>query len=400
MPWRISCPMDERVKFIAMLLERGDMSMSRACQAFAISRKTGYKWLNRYRQDQHAGLAELSRAPRSNCRAIDQRTGEIIVALRRRYPYWGAKKLRVLLLRDFPAVRCPSASSIGCLLQREGLIKPRHRRLPGIRVAREDFLPMHDANQVWCVDFKAPIVTGQGRGYAPLTVSDGASRFLLECRFSGMKGEQLWPRFELLFRSYGMPAAIRSDNGPPFASTGLQGLTPLAIKWCRLGIKLERTRPAHPEENGRHERLHGSLSQYLGSQPRPPDLSSLQRQLDLFVYEYNNIRPHQALGGQTPSSCYRASSRRYPERIPEPEYACGWHVRRIRNNGYVHFKGRFIYMSDALDGQLVGITEMQNGDYLVKFCALSLGLIDRNTYKFKRFSPCLKARGKDKANKT
>lgn len=392
MPWQASCIMDEKVKFIAMLLERPDMSMSQVCASFGISRKTGYKWVSRYHQDPEHGLLERCRAPHRHPQAIGAEQGQMIVAARQRFPYWGPKKLRLFLLREHPSQAWPAASSIGELLKREGLVKPRRRRSSGIKVERPDFLPMNACNQVWCVDFKGPVCADRCFS-EPLTVMDGASRYLLDCRLTGKSGAEVWPRFELLFRRYGLPRAIRSDNGSPFASTGLHGLTPLAIKWVKLGIDLERIRAGHPEENGRHERLHRSLNEYVRHKGAGcGSRASLQGCLDAFSVEYNEIRGHESLEGRTPDECYQGSERVYPERLPEPDYGVGVEVRRVRHSGAVRFKGRVIYVSESLIGELVGISEQEDGGWLVRFHHLDLGVIDPVKHKFSGFRPALKGR--------
>ena len=362
MPWKESYVMDEKVKFIAMLLSRSDMSMSCVCASFGISRKTGYKWLRRYQAGEVQALAERSRAPHGNARAISPAIRLALMDARQRFPYWGPKKLRFFLMSQQPEQLWPAASTIGDL-------------------------HMSYANQVWCADFKGPLYGKAGRGFEPLTISDGFSRYLLDCRLTLHDSAHVWPRFELLFRAYGLPEAIRSDNGPPFASMGLLGLTPLAIKLVKLGIKLERSRPGHPEENGRHERMHRSLSEYMQSQPPAANESVMQRQLDAFTHEYNTLRSHESLGNRTPHACYNGSGRVYPERLPAPQYPAHCAVRSVKHNGQVHFKGKFIYVSESLAKEKIGIDQTEQGDYIAYFYNLALGKIDPSKGKFTRFTP-------------
>jgi transposase InsO family protein len=375
--------MDERVMFIGECL-RGELPMTVLCERYGISRKTGYKWLERYRSDPEHGLADRSRAPHRPAHGIDGETAAAIIAVRRRYPYFGPRKLLVVLQRRHPGVAWPAASSIGDLLRREGLSAPRRRRRSAVPVTRP-FLEVHAPNDVWCADFKGWFRTADGTRCDPLTISDAHSRFLITCRIVAPTTEGVLPWFERAFREHGLPLALRTDNGPPFASTGAGGLSRLSVEWIKLGIKLERIDPGAPQQNGRHERLHGTLKAQTS---RPPAATPRQQQIrfDRFREHYNHERPHEAHGQETPASCYSPSPRPYPDRIEEPWYDADDAVRRVHSNGEIKWRGDTVFISETLAGEPVGITETADGDWIVCFADINLGVIERRSKKLRRFT--------------
>lgn len=364
--------MDERAIMIGEYLS-GDYSISQLARRRGISRKTAYKWIGRYAQRSVEGLRDLSRAPRHHPNAITVAMEERILEWKARYPLWGAPKIHSQLshLED-----CPAESTVGNILQRWGLTRQRRQRRrasPGVCSWEEP----NEANELWCADFKGWFRTGDGRRCDPLTISDAFSRYLLCCRgICGSIGvEVVKPLFEVTFRKYGLPRGIRTDNGSPFASTGLGGLSVLSVWWLRLGIKLERIEPGCPEQNGRHERLHRTLKEAVIS-PAAPNFSAQQRSFGFFEQEYNHERPHEALGQRPPASVYRPSPRDFPERLMEPEYSDEWQVRAVRQNGEIRWQGRKVYVSCALCGQRIGLEPIDDGLWKVHFMTVELGRLD------------------------
>jgi putative transposase len=383
MPWRETCTMDERLKFMAAWLE-GVESRSRLCEHHGISRKTGYKWASRYAADPLGGLVDRTHVPLNIPHKLEAGVAALIVALRQQRPSWGPRKLRAVLMRGDPERGWPAASTIGDLLRREGLVQRRRRRLSPL-VQTQPFATVTQANDTWCVDFKGWFRTGDGARCDPLTVSDAYSRYLLGCRIVPPTGEGVQPVIEHLLREHGLPDAIRSDNGPPFASTAAGGLSRLSVSWLKLGIRLERIEPGCPEQNGRHERMHRTLKAET-AQPPAADPMAQQACFDVFRQVYNEERPHEALGQVPPAAVWRPSSRSYPARIEDPIYRPDHAVRRVRSNGEIKWGGNLVFISDALIGELVGIAETETGDWIVRFIDLDLGIIDRRTCKLRRFT--------------
>jgi len=383
MPWNETCIMDQRTMFIGECL-RGELPMSVLCERYGISRKAGYKWLARYRADPANGLQDRSRAPLRPANGLSVEVVEQIVALRRRYPFYGPRKLLVELRRRDPAREWPAASTIGDVLRREGLSEPRRRRRSATP-ATQPFLDVTAPNDVWCADFKGWFRTRDGQRCDPLTITDADSRYLLDCRIVEPTSPGVAPRFRDAFREFGLPLAIRTDNGVPFASSGAGGLSRLSVEWLKLGIKLERIDPGAPQQNGRHERFHRTLKQQT---TRPPSETPSEQQLrfDLFREHYNGERPHEALGQVTPASRYTASPRPYPSRVEDPWYDADHAVRRVRGSGEIRWGGDLIFISEVLVGDPVGIAETENGDWIVRFADIDLGIIDRRSKRLRRFT--------------
>jgi transposase InsO family protein len=382
--------MSERVKFVAAYLEY-EVRFTDLCRDFGVSRKTGYKWVRRYEADGAGALEERSRAPHTHPNAVPANAVQAILSIRRRHPRWGPRKLRVILKRQQPRLALPAASTIGDLLKRHGLVRKRRR----IRRSSPygDRLRQYDApNAVWCADFKGGFPVG-GERCQPLTISDGFSRYLLRCQALRHSLHRYTQRvFESAFCEYGLPRAIRTDNGPPFSTLAPGGLSRLAVWWIRLGIRPERIRPGRPDQNGRHERMHSTLKAETARPPRS-SFSAQQRAFDRFQAEYNDERPHEALGQEVPASLYRPSLRGYPRRLPEVEYPAHFETRLAYPNGVISFGTSQWYVSACLAGERVGLEPCVDGRWRVHFGWVPIGVLDprqaaeRRDRQFGRLTP-------------
>jgi putative transposase len=385
MPWREVCSVDERMRLMAALAAQED-SVSELCEDFGISRKTAYKWWARYQQYGFEGLLERSHSPKVVPWAITGVQAEAIIGLRRAHTSWGPKKLRAWLMQRAPEQEWPAPSTIGELLRREQLSQPRKRR----RHARPTARPLRtafSANDIWCTDFKGPFHTRDGARCDPLTVTDAYSRYLLCVKAVSKAGyDDCRSELERVFREYGLPRAIRSDNGPPFASSGVTGLSRLSVWWLKLGIMPERIEPGRPEQNGRHERMHKTLKAECASPPQA-DRCSQQRCFDQFRDEFNRQRPHEALGQTAPATHYTPSPRSYPARLEDPAYPADYQPRRVRHTGMIKWQGATVFLSEALSNEVVGVVETNDGDAEVYFGPMMLGLIDGVSLKLRRSQP-------------
>jgi len=384
MAWRQTCPVDERLSLM-LELDRGERSMSELCRVLGVSRKSGYKWLARYREQGVNGLADRSRAPLNHPNAVDEALVDPIVQLRRRYPDWGPQKLRLWLQRRHPERGWPVSSTLAEILKRAGLVKPRRmvrRAVPfGAPLAHAD-----RPNALWSADFKGHFRTGDSRYCYPLTVSDNYSRYLLECRaLTGYRFIDVRPWFERVFREYGLPQAIRTDNGAPFASKGVAGLSRLTVWWIKLGIIPEHIEPGKPQQNARHERMHGTLKR-AACRPRT-DAAGQQQLFDCFRNDYNTERPHQALKGQTPAMCHQRSSRPYPEKLPELEYPEGMYLRRVLPSGDLRWLGQRMHCSEALIGETVGLRLIEDGLWLLYVGPIAVGRLDARVARIEPIKP-------------
>lgn len=373
MGWKETRVHDERMKFI-LEVEAAERPLAEICRAYGISRKTGYKWIGRYEQEGVAGLADRSRAPHHRPNAIAEPIQQQVLELRSERPYWGERKLHSVLDRERPQQHWPAPSTIGSLLKRHGLTHPQRRRrraTPSVELSEAV-----EPNQVWAIDFKGHFLTGDGQRCDPLTISDTASRYLLRCQaVEKTDFAHVRALLEATFREYGLPQAMRSDNGPPFASVGLGGLSRLAVWWIRLGVLPERIEPGHPEQNGRHERLHRTLKRETASPPRATGRAQ-QKAFDAFRQQYNQQRPHEALEMNTPASVYLPSPRAYPARLPEIEYPEGFQTRRVQPHGDIKFGNRGIFLSEVLAGEVVGLQEQEQG-WKIWFGPVELAWLDR-----------------------
>lgn len=378
MPWKVSHPVSERMRFVVRL-QNGER-MTDLCQEYGISRKTGYKFWERFKDRGPVGLIDESRAPRRVVRKTPAAIEELIVTARQAHPNWGGRTLKAVLERQQPGLVLPSAGTVSDILKRRGLVTGRSRpRRPARRPGEgKPFLTVPDApNEVWAVDYKGQFRLGNGKYCYPLTATDLHSRFLLAVQaLESTDDEGARETFTEIFREHGLPLIIRSDNGSPFASTGLAGLTRLSAWWLRLGITHQRTQPAHPQQNGQHERMHRTLK---AETTRPAGQNPLQQQerFDDFRREFNEVRPHQALDMKTPAEVHRPSERQLPDPLPEPEYPLHDDVLLVGSEGHIRLpRSRQVFLSKALVGQSVGVREQDDGRWLVTFATLDLGTFD------------------------
>lgn len=381
MPWNETCVMQERIKFI-MSVSEGVYSMSELCRYYNISRKTGYKWLDRYRQGGMSNLSDHSRAPIHHPHETSVEVKDAILAIKERFPSWGARKIRTRLERIHPGWGCyPAISTIGLFLRKQGLTCSIKRR----RKCTPTEFPLTQgcySNHVWSADFKGHFKTGDGRRCNPLTISDDASRYLLCCfHLERANGPLTQKQFQRIFQEYGLPEVIRTDNGSPFASVGLGGLSRLSYWWIRLGIHPERIEPGHPEQNGRHERMHKTLKSQT-AKPPAQTIRQQQKRFDAFRREYNEQRPHEALQMNTPSENYRRSPRPFPRRLPEISYPDHMRVTRVQMHGDINYKCQRIFVTESLYDEYVGIEPVVSEDTsLLWYCDYLLGGIDHRDWK-------------------
>jgi transposase InsO family protein len=373
MPWKETSVMDERMRFVIRL--KDGESMASLCREFGISRKTGYKILDRYEECGLEGLSDRTRRPHRYANQLPEQIESAIVHAKKEKPHWGARKIRERLLRNLPHdIKVPARSTIHTILVRHGLVSNGSR----LRT-RAQGTPLSvglGPNDLWCTDFKGEFQLANKQYCYPLTVTDHASRYLLLCEaLESVKERTAFTAFERLFQERGLPLAIRSDNGVPFASpNGLFNLSKLSVWWLRLGISIERIKPGHPQQNGRHERMHLTLKKEA---TRPAGANILQQQatFDAFINEFNNERPHEALDMQYPAELYTPSPRQY-DGIPDPDYPFHDQTIVVTNCGRLCLLRKKINLSTSLAGQAVGIKEVDDGIWLVSFMQYDLGYID------------------------
>ena len=384
MPWQELSPMEQRLQLVRDYLS-GLFSMTELAEQYAVSRKTAYKWVARYAASdgQVEALADQSRRPHTSPHATDPTVVEALLALRRRYPRRGPKKLLPMVGRAHPNWRLPSRSTVSKRLNAAGLVPPPRRRAPPGRLAAA-LAPLTGPNGTWTTDFKGQFRLGDGQYCFPLTLRDGWSRFVLRC--DGLLAPTLSEtqrRFTQAFAEYGLPDRVRSDNGIPFAGVGVAGLSRLAIWWIRLGIVPERIAPGRPDQNGSHEQFHAVLK---AETARPPaaTLRAQQRRFDRFRRDYNQERPHEALQQQPPASVYTPSRRPLPERLPPVEYPGHLEVRRVSSAGCVTWRGAPVFISETLSGEWVGLEEVDDGVWTLFFATVALARFDE---RHRRFHP-------------
>jgi len=379
MPWKETCAMDQRIQFTSDYLS-GDYSKQELCEAYGISRPTGDKWIRRYALEGAAGLRERPRAPHTHPNATPEWMCQRIIEMKLAHQSWGPKKVIDRLQVIEPSTRWPADSTAGEILKRVGLVKPRTKRR---RVApySQPFGACREANQTWSADFKGDFKLGDGRRCYPLTISDNYSRFLFQCQGLYRTGSAVvCPWFEWVFREYGLPQAIRTDNGAPFASLAVGGISALSKWWIQLGIRPERIRPGTPSQNGRHERMHRTLKDAT-LQPPGANLVTQQRQFDAFIYEYNWERSHEALNRKTPGSVHQCSNRPYPTRIAPVEYGAEYTVRQVRHNGEIKWRGQLIYVSEVLAKEPIGLKPISDDQWELRYSFHRLGILDMRTLK-------------------
>ena len=378
MSWNRTDPMLERCKLITAY-DSGLYSVGELADRYRVSRKTVSKWLERFQREGATGLLERNRAPKSSPTRTDPRLVEQILRLRCQHPTWGARKLRVLLEREQPGIVLPAPSTIAAILAQHGLVEKRPPRRRPQPVSHRPQLEAPAPNAVWCVDFKGEFRLGTGPYCYPLTLTDAYSRFVLGCYALPATAHAATKRcIERLLRDYGLPLAIRSDNGTPFVSRSIGGISRLNVWWMKLGIIHQRIQPGHPEQNGRHERMHRTLK---AETTRPP-AESMRAQHERFQQwrqQFNSERPHEALNYQTPAAVYHCSARTYPERLPTPAYAGHCQVRRVSSDGTFGFDARHLFLSTVLAGEAIALEEVDDGVWNILFFDHLLGKYDQRS---------------------
>ena len=375
MPWKETSVPNLRAEFID-LYSTGEYSITDLCKVFGISRVTAYKLIRDFNEKGSSALLDKPRAPHSHPNATPTEIEERIKECKNKHPKWGPKKLKAYLSRQDQESSWPATSTIGEILKRSGLTVPRRRVTKRALALPIGPLMDSDPNLTWCADFKGQVTLGNGQWCYPLTITDACARMLLRChclRSTATVGAK--PVFLGAFREYGLPEAIRTDNGTPFTGSGIGGLTPLAIWWMRLGIRLDRTQKGHPEQNGRHERMHRELKD-CAINPPEYDMNSQQRVFDKFRDEYNNERPHEGISMDTPASRYAGSPREYPVILPEMEYPEGMIIRKIRYDGCMRWKNRCLYLSEALQGEPIGLDRLDERHLVIYYGPMALGVLD------------------------
>ncbi len=379
MPWSEITPMDQKTQFIADFLRRS-LTITELSALYNVSRKTAYKWIDRYLQRGPGGLEELTRRPRHMARATPKKVVDLILQARRRHPSWGPKKLLALIRRRQPSSTLPHRSTVSDILRRHGMVPAQRRRRhighPG-KTQAEIYAP----NDVWNADFKGHFKTKNGIYCYPLTVTDSFSRYLLCCQgLDSTAVAKAKPMFTRLFKEFGLPKRIRSDNGVPFATYTLARLSRLSAWWIRLGIMPMLIEPGCPQQNGSHERMHRTLKAET-TKPVAGSLSSQQRKFNVFREEFNNVRPHEALDMETPASCYQHSRREMPDKLPALEYPDRFEVRYVSDNGGIRGNCDWVNVSMACIGEYVGLEEIDNGLWNVYFGPLKLGRLNERTMR-------------------
>ncbi|MDX2438387.1 MAG: IS481 family transposase [Acidobacteriota bacterium] len=369
--------MKERMRFV-VALESGLYSMSEACERFGISRVTGYKWWNRFCGGDK-GLEDWSRRPQSSPGRTPQGIEALVIELRKAHTTWGPEKLLEVLSRRHPGVQLPARSTTAAILKREGLIEKRrvrrNHRHPG-----QPYVEAYEPNDLWTADYKGEFKTLDGRYCYPLTIADQESRYLIASEgLLSTRGRWARPVFEKVFRKNGLPKAILTDNGPPFAVwNAICGLSALGVWWIQLGIQHYRIEPGKPQQNGRHERMHRTMK---AEATRPPGahLRSQRKKLDAFRNEFNEVRPHQALGNKTPAEVWRPSARPYPRKTPKPEYAEHHEKRRVTSVGHIRFKNQMLFLSSNLLGETVALEEIDDRIWSIYYYDVLIARLDERT---------------------
>ena len=371
MPWKEELPMDQKTQFISEYL-RDSLSFTELCQRYHISRKTGYKWINRYQALGPAGLLDRSRRPHSSPDRTPEAVRMAVCEARRHHPSWGAKKLLKLLERKEPHCSWPSRWTVCEILKREGLVRQKTRRRKVGHPGKPTSIATA-SNEVWCVDFKGEFKTRDGRYCYPLTVTDSYSRYLIGCQgLLSTETRGAKEVFARLFKKYGLPEAIRSDNGTPFASTALGRLSQLSVWWIRLGIRRELIEPGKPQQNGQHERMHRVLK---AETTRPPAarLAQQQRLFNGFQREYNEERPHEGIGLKTPASMYEPSARLLPKEVPALVYPAHFETRLVSKNSGIRWNSQWVAVSQTCAGLHVGLEQVDHGLWDVYLGPVKLG---------------------------
>ncbi len=375
MPWKETCPVDQRVEMVGDWL-KNESTIIELSRMYGVSRVTIYKWLNRFKAEGPAGFQEHSRAPHQHPNTVPAEIVQILVSTRLNHQRWGPKKIRDWLREQRPDEEWPALSTMSVIFKREGLVKPRRIR-HAVEAYSRPFLECDRTNKVWSADFKGQFRTADGKMCYPLTITDNFSRFVLLCR--GLRRptyDQVRPWFESTCRRYGLPEAMRTDNGSPFASVGLGGLSRLSVWFIKLGIRPERIEPAHPEQNGRHERMHRTLKEATTIPPQA-NLGDQQKAFNSFVEEFNFERPHEALGMKKPGAVYETSERSYTSKTVPMKYRPELAVRQVRSSGEIRWQGKRLYISQALAGERIGLLQSnEEHRWEISYGFQKLGVLD------------------------
>lgn len=376
MPWKDVTAMDAKLRFVKAFyaeVESGLKSMAALCREHGVARKTGYMLIARHTEFGLRGLAPRSRAPHSGRHWYEPDLIASVIELREEFPHWGAETILDALQRVDPDIDRPSPSTAHEWLRHAGLIDRtrRTRRFP--HPGKPPQVPIERPNQQWSVDFKGHFRTSDRRKCYPLTIADSFSRYLLECQaLTTTAFEAVWPCFERLFRTCGLPETILSDNGTPFSSNSVKRLSKLSVRWIRLGITPRLTQPGCPQQNGRHERIHAHMDRLVCSHPAR-DAVKQQKYFDWFIDHHNNVRPNRALAGRLPSEVYVPSPRTYPKRLPQLEYPAHVQIRRVRSSGEIRWDGQWFFLSEALVGEFVAFERVDNDLWILRFGPIELG---------------------------
>ena len=375
--------MEERVAMFRDW-DSGAFTVTELADLYGVSRETFYVWKRRRESGEEDWFEEYSRAPQSCPHVTSAKQLEAIVAMRKRFPRFGPKKIRAKLIAARAGQDWPAASTIGDILKREGLVVSRSLRHRPVAVD-ERAVEVVEPNAEWSIDFKGWFRTRDGERCDPLTVEDTATRYLLETRIMEPTQPCVQAALRRLFAEKGLPDAIRSDNGPPFGSIGPGGLSRLSVWWLKLGIEPRYIRPSSPQDNGRHERMHRTLREQTAKPPAATKTEQ-QKRFDAFCRHYNEERPHEALAQTPPALLWHPSQRQLPGRLVDPWYGADHEPRRVRKLGTIKWRGEELFIGAALAGELIGLAELENGSHIVRFCTRDLGVIDR-TLRFRRFAP-------------
>ena len=381
MPWKESRIVDQRLQFLSSY-QKEEMSLTDLCHEYGISRPTAYKWIKRYNEVGPEGLLDISRKPHGCAHATSLEVENEILALRKRFPSWGARKLKARLEKMNPNVVWPAASTVGQILRRAGLTNPVRKRRRTTPYS-EPFAEVTAPNQLWCMDFKGWFRTGDGNRCDPFTITDAYSRYLIRCQaVARMDTAHVLAICEAAMREYGGPERIRTDNGNPFSGLGVMGLSRLSLSWVRLGIVHERIQPGKPQQNGRHERMHRTLKQDT-TNPSAKTLHAQQKRFDEFVRVYNHERPHEALGNETPGSIYVPSSRLLPRYTKAHQYPAHFQTRRVNDAGDISWHKSRVFISEVFRGEDIALEKVEENFYRVYFCSLEVGEFNVDDMRFR-----------------
>lgn len=380
MPWNESTRMDERLRFVEAYLS-GDFTMAALCRCAGVTRPTGYLWLERYRRYGEAGLCDRSHTAFCCPHRTADGIVEQLLELRLEHPYWGPRKLRAVACRRWPAVSWPCRSTVAAILKREGLVAARRpRRRLSERAGTMARTPPRP-NDLWTFDFKGKFRTGDRRDCHSLTTTDLASRTLLQLvARPDTCGTPVRRHTDVLMREVGLPETIHSDGGPPFASVGIGRLSRLSLHWLKLGIRIERSRPASPQDNASHERMHRTLKQEC-TRPPAANLAEQQHRFDHFRHEFNHERPHEAIADRTPAELYRPSPRPYPRRLPPVDYPGHYQQRRVSAVGQFRWSNQRFFLGSVLAGEVIGLEEIEDGVWSLYFATYMLARLDEHVGK-------------------